>query len=433
MVFKNSLLVLPLLASALAPAAAQWHDFRGPGGDGIVPPAADGPPRGLPVEWSEEKNIVWKTALDGRAWSTPAIEGNGLWVTNATPDGTKMSAVRLDRESGAIVHDVLLFENEAPEPLGNDVNGYGSPSPAIAGSRVFVHFGSYGTAALDRETGEVLWQRRDLPCRHLRGPGSSPVVYQDLLILTMDGADVQYTIALKAGTGETVWKTDRSTVWDDIEPDGKIRADGDLRKAYATPYFLETEGKTVMISSGAKSAFAYEPETGQELWKITYDGYSNASRPFAGGGMLYLNTGFGKAHLLGVRVDPEASGDITGTHVAWDSFKRVPTRSSAIYAEGHIYFVSDEGILSCVDPKSGETLWDHRVRGHFSGSPVFADGRLYFASEQGTTYVIQPDATGFRQVADNTLDDGCMASPAVDGKALFLRTKSHLYRIEARD
>ncbi len=426
-------LLLPLLLGALTPASGQWHDFRGPTGDGLVPPAADGKPRGLPTEWSEDRNIVWKTAVEGRAWSTPAIEGNRVWVTNATKDGTRMSAVCLDRGTGAIVHDRLLFENDAPEPLGNDVNGYGSPSPAIAGNRVFIHFGSYGTAALDVESGKLLWERRDLPCRHFRGPGSSPVVYKDLLILSMDGVDVQYLVALDVETGKTVWKTDRSTAWDDIEPDGKIRADGDLRKAYTTPYFLEIGGRTQMISSGAKSAFAYVPESGEEIWKITYDGFSNAARPIAGSGRLYLNTGFGKAHLLGVRIDPEARGDITASHVVWDSFKRVPTRSSAIFAKENIYFVNDEGILSCLDPESGETLWDHRVRGHFSGSPVFADGRLYFASEQGNTYVVEPDATGYKEVADNKLDEGCMASPAIDGKSLYLRTKTHLYRIETKD
>jgi outer membrane protein assembly factor BamB len=426
-------LLIPLLLGALTPAFGQWHDFRGPTGDGIVPPAADGKPLGLPVEWSEDKNIVWKTAIEGRAWSTPAISGNRIWVTNATKDGQKMFAVCLDRETGAIVHDLLLFENSAPEPLGNDVNGYGSPSPAISGNKVFVHFGSYGTAALDVESGKILWQRRDLPCRHFRGPGSSPAVYKNLLILSMDGIDVQYLAALDVESGKTVWKTDRSTVWDDVEPDGKIRGEGDSRKAYTTPYFIEIGGKTQMISSGAKSAFSYEPETGKEIWKITYDGFSNAARPFTDGEMLFLNTGFGKAHLLGVRIDPKATGDITDTHVAWDSFKRVPTRSSALLAKGNIFFVNDEGILSCLDPKTGETLWDHRIPGHFSGSPIFADGHLYFASEQGNTYVLEPDAMEFKQVAANQLDEGCMASPAVDGKSLYLRTKTHLYRIEAKE
>lgn len=412
--------------SAAAFAGENWADFRGPDGDGVVEGKA-----GVPLEWSEDKNVVWKTEVKGRAWSSPVVWGEQVWVTNATEDGKKMSAVCLDRDSGDIVFDLLLFENKNPEPLGNNVNGYGSPSPVIEEGRVYIHFGSYGTACLETATGKTVWERRDLPCRHLRGPGSSPVLYGDTVILTMDGADVQYLVALDKQSGKNVWKTDRSTVWKDIKPDGTVQADGDARKGYTTPTFVEVAGKVQMISPGAKACFGYDPKTGHELWTLTYDGFSNASRVITGGGMAFINTGFGKPHLLGVRLDGKMSGDITRSHIVWDIFKRVPKRASPVVVGGRIYMANDEGILSCLDVKDGSELWSDRLRGHFSSSALAVDGRVYFFSEMGDAYAI---GTGdeFDLLATNHFDAGFMASPAVAGKAFFLRTKTHVYRVEEK-
>ena len=413
-------------STLLAHAVENWPDFRGPGGDGVIAGDSD-----LPLEWSEEKNVSWKTEVKGRAWSTPVVWGKQVWITNATEDGKKMSAVCLDRDTGKILFDRLLFENENPEPLGNNVNGYGSPSPVIEEGRVFLHFGSYGTACLDTADGKTLWERRDLPCRHLRGPGSSPVLFGGTVILTMDGADVQYLIALDKETGKTVWRTERSTQWDDIEPDGSVKAEGDLRKAYTTPTFVEVGGKLQMISPGAKACFAYDPATGKELWMLRYDGFSNASRVIAEDGMAFINTGFGKPHLLGVRLDAEMEGDITASHVEWDNFRRVPKRASPVVVGGRIYMVNDEGILTCLSAADGTELWSDRLRGHFSASAIAAGGRIYFFSEMGDAYVIA-QGDEFELLATNHFDDGFMASPAVAGKAFFLRTKSHVYRVEEK-
>ena len=374
---------LPITAFCLSNAVGveNWTDFRGPGGDGVIEEKV-----GLPVEWSEDKNVVWKTEVKGRAWSTPVVWGNQVWVTNATEDGKKMSAVCLDRESGEILFDRLLFENEKPEPLGNKVNGYGSSSPVIEDGHVYIHFGSYGTACLETKKGTTVWERRDLPCRHLRGPGSSPVLYGDLLILTMDGADVQYLVALDKKTGKNVWRTERSTVWKDIKPDGSIQADGDARKAYTTPTFVEVDGKVQMISPGAKACFGYDPATGKELWTLTYSGFSNASRVVVEGDMAFINTGFGKPHLLGVRLDGKMKGDITKTHVEWDIFKRVPKRSSPVVVDGRIYMTSDEGILSCLDVEDGSEIWERPAArtffrlgssGRRSGVFLQRDGRRF--------------------------------------------------------
>ncbi len=402
-----------------------WTDFRGPSGDGIVADC----PRNLPTKWSEKENIVWKTEIKGRAWSSPVVWKEQVWVTNSTPDGKSMGAFCINSKNGDIIYEFKLFENDEVEPLGNNVNSYGSPSPTIEEGRVYIHFGSYGTVAINTKTGEIIWKRTDLPCRHLRGPGSSPVLFGELLILTMDGADVQYLIALDKKTGKTIWKTDRSTKWDDIEPNGKIRADGDLRKAYSTPTFTNVGGKTIMISPGAKSCFAYDPIDGKEIWNVTYSGYSNASRCVIYKDNVIINTGYGKPHLISIRLDPDARGNITKSHVNWDIFKRVPKRSSPIIHKDNLYMTTDEGILTCLDLQSGKSLWSDRMPGHFSSSPILADGNIYFFSEMGHCYIIKPGQK-YQLVSRNELDSGFMASPAVAGNSIYARTKTHLYRIE---
>ena len=402
----------------------QWPEFRGPNGNGIVVGE-----RGLPTTWSEEKNIAWKTKIDGKAWSSPVVWDDQIWITNSSADGKLMEGICINKKDGKIKYRLSLFNNETVEPLGNNVNSYGSPSPVIEKDAVYIHFGSYGTTAIDTNSGKEIWKRTDLECRHFRGPGSSPIIFQDMLILTMDGVDFQYVIALDKKTGKTKWKTERSTEWDDVEPDGKIRGDGDLRKAYTTPTFLKVSGKTIMISPGAKSCFAYNPINGKELWNITYSGYSNASRTVIYKDNAIINSGYGKPHLISVKIDPSAAGDISGTHINWNIFKRVPKRSSPIIVGDQLYMTTDEGILTCLDAKTGESNWSDRMPGHYSASPIFADGKLYFFSEMGHCYVIAPGGD-YNLISKNKLDSGFMASPAISGKAIYARSKTHLYRIE---
>lgn len=416
----------------IAPLHAQWPAFRGPNNDGIAPPLENGKARGLPIEWSETKNVVWKTPVPGRAWSTPVIMDDQIWLTNATPDGKKMYAVCLDKATGKEIHNRLLFENEEPEPLGNKINGYGSCSPAIDSDYVYIHFGSYGTAALDRKNGKTVWQRRDLPCRHFRGPASSVVLHKNLVILSMDGIDHQYLVALERKTGKTVWKTDRTTDFGDVEPGGKIRGNGDFRKAYSTPNFITLNGVRQLVSPGAKACYGYNADTGKELWQITYKGFSNAAAPvFVGDNMALINTGLGKPHLLGLKLDGKLTGDVTKTHIKWDIFKRIPARCSPVVIGRHAYFTSESGILSRLHCDSGEIEKYLALKTNFSASAVLADNHLYFADEKGKTFVVQPGPE-LKIIATNQLDDGCMASPAIDGKALYLRTRSHLYRIEKK-
>ena len=411
-----------LLAMTIG-ARADWPEFRGPTGDGHAGAQA----AGLALTWDETNNVRWKTEIPHRGWSTPVLLGTQAWLTTATQDGHEFFAVCVDTESGRILHNERLFHCDTPEPLGNAVNCYAAPSPAIEPGRVYIHFGVYGTACLDTATRKVLWQRTDLPCRHFRGPASSVILFENLVILTMDGADVQYLVALDKQTGKTVWKTDRSVVFNDAEGFQGFAKEGDLRKAHSTPLIVEVDGRPQMFSPGAKATYAYDPRTGRELWMARYLAWSAAPRPLVGKGLALILTGLGGTELLGIRLG--GRGDVTDTHIAWRVPKAAKT-ASPVLADGLLYMVNDDGALSCIDIADGSLVWKERLAGNYAASPILADGRLYLPNQQGKTFVVKPGRT-FEGLATNVLDTGCMASPAVSGKALFLRTKTHLHRIES--
>jgi outer membrane protein assembly factor BamB len=409
-------------------AAAVWPEFRGPHANGHVKAPGDASPSGLPLTWSDTENVTWKTAIPPYGWSTPVIHGNDIWITTATEDGHDYYAVCVDLDTGKIRYNEHLFHSDSPEPLGNGVNCYASPSCVIEQGRVYVHFGSYGTACLDTATGKPLWKRNDMPCRHYRGPGSSPVLFEDLLVLSFDGADYQYVTALDKNTGKTVWKTDRSTKYTDLDEQGNVTREGDFRKGFSTPIVVDNgAGIPLLISVGSMSAFAYDARSGKEVWNLPQPGHTPAPRPVFDKGLTYIVNGRGPAVLSAVKVD--GSGDITATHVAWKTEAGVPTEPSPIIVDGLLYYMSNNGVLTCVEAATGAPVWSERVGGNYVTSPIYADGRLYFGSTQGKTYVT---AVGreYKLLATNELPDGFMASPAAAGNALILRTKTHLYRIE---
>ncbi|MBN2138388.1 MAG: PQQ-binding-like beta-propeller repeat protein [Sedimentisphaerales bacterium] len=408
-------------------AAAEWPEFRGPWGNGLASQVGDSNKIGLPLRWSESENVKWKTAIPHRGWSTPVVFEGKIWLTTATADGREFFVICADADTGRIRLNKRLFTSSNPEPLGNDVNCYGSPSCAVEAGRVYVHFGSYGTACLDTESGEVAWERTDLPCRHYRGPGSSVILFGDYLIVTMDGVDVQYVAALDKKTGRTVWKTDRTADWNDLDGDGKPFSEGDLRKAYSTPLVIDFDGGKQMLSAGAKAAYCYDPATGEELWKISYGCYSGASRPLFGNGLAYINTGFPRPEIWAVRLG--GRGDVTDTHVVWKRRQAVPQIPSAVVAGELLFMVSDSGAATCLDAVTGEEVWREHLRGRFAASLLYADGRIYCFDKEGKTFVFAAGRE-FELLAENKLDSGFMASPAVSGGSLILRTVSDLYRIE---
>lgn len=433
---RFAIVLLTTLGLATHVARADWPEFRGPFANGHVGAADEGTSAQLPLTWSETENVRWKTPIPYAGWSTPVVMAGQIWLTTATEDGHEFFAVCVDAKSGKVLHNKKLFYCDEPEPLGNNLNCYAAPSPAIEPGRVYIHFGSYGTACLDTANGEVLWQRDDLPCRHYRGPSSSVVLFENLVILTLDGADLQYTVALDKQTGDTVWKTERDVEWNDQNLTGRedpasvkrIR-DGDHRKAHCTPIIVEgPDGQPQMISPGAKATFAYDPRTGKEIWRIDCDDFSVAPRPVFLDGIVYFVTGITHPELWAIRLG--STGNLTESDsVLWRLNSRVAKTASPLLVDGLIYMVSDDGIVNCIDAANGEPVWQKRIGGAVAASPIYSGGRIYFCNQEGETTVLEPGRK-FNALATNTLDDGCMASPAVDGEAIILRTKTHLYRIE---
>lgn len=411
---------LIVLVAAIA-AFGQWPEFRGPDGAGVSRTAA------IPTTWSEQQHVRWKVPIHGRAWSSPVVLGRQIWLTTATPDGKQLSALAVDKETGRTIFDLKLFDVATPQ-FAHAFNTYASPTPVIEPGRVYVTFGSPGTAALDTATGKAIWERRDLECNHFRGAGSSPILFRDLLIMHFDGSDRQYLVALDKRTGKTRWQTNRSVDFKDLEPDGRIKADGDFRKAFATPQIVMVGTTPVLVSSASMAAYGYDPLTGKELWRLEErTSFSASTRPVVGHGLVFYSTGFNTGQVLAVR--PDGRGDVTGTHVAWRVTRGAPKKPSPLLVEDLLFMINDTGIVTCLEAKTGAEVWTGRLTDSYSASPIAAGGRVYFFSEDGKTTVIEAGRT-FKKLAENMLDDGLMATPAIDGNALYVRTRSHLYRIE---
>jgi outer membrane protein assembly factor BamB len=417
---RRVFLLLAAICVLSLPARAQWPQFRGAEGTGLSPS------RNPPVSWGEDKNVRWKTAIHGRAWSSPVILNGQIWLSTATPDGRELSAIAVDLESGKILHDLLLFKVAQPQ-FAHPFNTYASPTPVIEPGRVYVTFGSPGTAALDARTGKVLWERRDLECNHFRGAGSSPVIFGDLLLMHYDGSDRQFVVGLDKRTGKTVWRTERSIEFKDLGPDGKPQADGDLRKAFSTPHVVTVGGEPVMISIGSKATYGYDPRTGAERWRLEErDAHSGSTRPVPGHGLIFYPTGFPTGKLMAIRLGDKPNAM---PEVAWTATRGVPNKPSVLLVDDLLYMFNDVGIASALEAKTGASVWTSRLAGTYSASPVAAAGRIYVFSEDGKASVLQAGRE-FKVLAENLLDEGFMASPALVGNALVLRTRTHLYRIE---
>jgi outer membrane protein assembly factor BamB len=397
-------LLLGVLALPAALAAQDWPEFRGPGGQGH---SAE---RGVPLEWSESRNIAWKTAVPGQGWSSPVVSGGRIWLTTAVEDrGVSLRVLAFDVATGREVVNVEVFRTRAGGAL-NPKNTRASPSPIVEGDRVYVHFGAEGTAALTT-AGEVVWKAQ-FSYESQHGAGGSPVLHGDLLIVNCDGSDAAFVVALDKRTGKTRWKTSRRQPWD---------------QAYTTPLVIRVGDRDEVVSVGAFRAAAYDPESGKEIWRVSYgDGFSNVPRPVYGHGLVYIATGFHQPTVIAVR--PDGAGDVSKTHVGWTLRRGAPLTPSPLLVGEELYLVTDAGIVSCLDARTGAILWQERLNGTFSASPIFADGRIYFLAEDGVATVLAPGRE-YRRVATNALDGATLASMAVSDGSIYIRSATHLYRI----
>jgi len=402
---------------AIALAADHWPEFRGPCGDGHATSQR------LPLVWSESRNIVWKSPIDGRAWSSPVVWRDQIWLSNAAADGKKLSALCVDAPTGKLLFNQTLFEIAEPQDR-HPFNSYASPTPVIEEGHVYLHFGSPGTVCLDTRTFAVVWQRQDLPCNHLRGPGSSPIAWKDLLILTFDGFDYQYLVALDKRSGKTVWKTDRN-----IDYGADKNSDGDFKKAYSTPAVKDVDGTPMLVSVSAGATVAYDARDGKELWRVPTGGYNSGCRPVFFKDLVIGNSEGGLS-LFAIRYAEKAKS--FHAESTWSYPRGAAARSSPLIVGELIFANNNEGVLSCLDGHTGTPFWQKRLEGDYSASPLFANGRIYYCDQDGLTTVVAASRE-FQKLAENRLDDGCMASPAVCGDALILRTEKNLYRIETLD
>jgi outer membrane protein assembly factor BamB len=410
------------LCAASLRADENWPQFRGPTGQGV----SDS--KRLPTTWSETQNIKWKTAIHGKAWSSPVIWGKQVWVTSATEDGRDLFVICIDKESGQIVQDKRLFEDPNPNPIFKNYNSYASPTPVIEEGRIYVTFGAAGTACLDTASAQPIWERRDIRINHYRGAGSSPLIYRDLLIQDYDGSDGQFVIALDKRTGKNVWQTNRSVDYRDLGPDGKPKGEGDFRKAFSTCRIATVNGKPAVISIGSKATYAYEPETGKEIWRLEHaDWHSAGATPVIGDGLIYICPGFGKGAVFAVR--PDGQGVLGADHIAWKITKNAPDKQSPLLVGDLLYFIDGSGIASCADAKTGADVWRQRLAPNFSAAPLYGDGKVYFFGDDGTTSVVAAGRE-FKKLAANKLDAGFKATGAVSGRALYLRTLGAVYRVE---
>ncbi len=405
-----ALLTAVILTASSSTHAESWPEFRGPTGQG------HSTARHLPLEWSGTKNVAWKQPLSGLGWSSPVLRDGRLYLTSAVPrDGGNQSLQTfcLEAASGKILWSTEVFA--MPVSKGHQKNSQASPTPILEGNRLYVHFGHLGTACLDL-AGKVVWRNSDIQYSPVHGNGGSPILVDKALVFSCDGGSDPFIIALDKSSGKVLWKTPRTS-------------DAARKFSFSTPLLITVNGKKQIISPGSGAVCAFDPQTGKEIWRARYEGgYSVIPRPVFGHGLLFIGTGYDRPTVIAVR--PDGHGDVTDTHIAWTLTKGAPNTPSLLLVGDELYMVSDAGIGSCLDAKTGQVHWQERLGGNYSASPIFADGRIYFQNEEGVGVVIKPGKT-FEKLAENPLGERTLASYAVDDGALFIRSQENLYRIKA--
>lgn len=394
-----------------AQVAAPWPQFRGPDGQGNAGEVT------LRRRWSEADGIVWKTALPGLGHSSPVHDGSLIWVTAAPREGRSLRALAIDPRNGTLLHDVEVFAPRQVEDIHTD-NSHASPTAVLHEGRVFVHFGTYGTACIDVQTAEIAWRNNEYQTRHDGGPGSSPVLFEDLLIITLDGADSQRVVALDSRTGQMRWEQRRSA---------PMPENPTTHRAFSTPLLAAFEGRPILVSPAANQCHAYDPRTGEELWHVRYTGFSTVPRPVANADTCFVCTGFFNPELWSISL--AGQGDVTSTHVRWRFKGQVPETPSPLLIDQTLYLVSDLGVLTALNAEDGSRKWTLRLGGNYSASPLYARGLIYFCSEEGIVKVVDPHLPKPRVVEISKLEGRIMASPAVLGNDLLIRTHAALYRI----
>ena len=419
------LIALVWSCSVLAALSQEnWSQFRGPLGNGLTLS------RRLPLAWNETSNVVWKAEVPGVGWSSPVVASNHVWVTAAAPGRQRLIVVCFDRVTGKIRLERDLFPMPKLE-AGELPAALASSTPAIEEGHLYASFGSDGLACLDAATGALIWQRTDLACRQPRGSFSSPVLFLDRLFLQFDGSDRQFITALDRKTGKTLWQTPRSVSYQRGAEEGRASGPDDPKLAYSTPLVVLNGTQFTLLSLGAQAFYAYDTATGHELWRAEDpNGYGGRTRPVAGSGLVFTSTGGGRGEFWAIRTG--GSNVVTESHVAWKQRKNIPHHASPLMVGNLLFLLEDNGMLSCLEAKLGNLVWREQLPGNYVASPIAGGGRIYLFNEEGKGTVVEASRK-FKILGQNQLAPGMRGSPAAYGRSLFLRTTTHLYRIEEKE
>lgn len=404
------LLILPSLA-----LGEDWPRFRGPAGQGTSTET------GLPVRWGADQNIAWKVDVPGEGWSSPVVWGDRVYLTTATDGGQSCHVLAFSRGDGKAVWDVEVLRQQVRRKEGK--NSYATPTPVTDGNQIYAVFNDGGIAAVNAD-GTPAWVNHDVSYYSQHGLGGSPILYRDTLIMSFDGSsegpdrtvgwqkpwDRSFLLALDRRTGKERWRAQR----------------GQSRIAHTTPIVVTVAGRDELVSSAGDVIQGFDPATGERRWSVRAEGEGAVPSPVVGEGLVFTASGFGNPRLRAVRLGD--TGAAAGHDIAWESKRIVPMMPSAVYVSPWLFVVTEKGIAACFEAATGKLHWQERIGGSYSASPVAADGHVYFLSEDGETVVIKASAT-FTLVARNPLREPCQASMAVSRRQLFLRTKDHLFRI----
>ena len=399
-------------------SAQDWTKFRGPTGDGHVTV------KSIPLKWSDTENVKWKVSVPGKGWSSPVISKGKIYLTAAVAEGDNQDAADVSRElrvicydssNGKEIWDTKVFDQKPLKRPIHHKNSHASPTPIIEGGKVYVHFGHMGSACLDLK-GKILWKNNELKYDPIHGNGGTPIIVDNLFFYSADASTNPFVVALDKNTGKVLWKKLRSET-------------AQSRKfSFSTPTLISMGGSSQIISPASGAVFSYDSKTGEELWSVDYGGWSVIPKPGVYKNMIYVGTGYERAHILGIRVDEKSKGNVTESHVEWEITKRAPNTPSFMVVDDLLYFISDGGIATCVEPLTGEVIWQERTAGPISASPVHFNGMIYFLDEQGKTTVIKAGRK-FEIIAENKIKERTLASFGISEGAIYIRSEKSLFRI----
>jgi outer membrane protein assembly factor BamB len=414
LLLRAACLVAFLSGSAHA-LAEDWPRFRGPTGQGISSE------KGVPLSWSATDGVAWKAEVPGEGWSSPIVVAGRVYLTTATEAGVSCRVLAFDTPDGKLLWDTEVFRQVPGHK--NPKNSHATPTPVGDGERVYAVFADGGIAAVDT-AGKLVWTNRDFKHYSHHGLGASPLLFRDLLVMPFDGSssgedkelgwkkpwDQAVIAALDRATGKVRWRARR----------------GLSRLAHVTPNVLEEDGKFQLVSAAGDVVQGFDPETGDLVWTVKSQGEGVVPSIVVGDGLVFTSSGFEASTIRAIRTG--GKGDVTETHVAWSETTGVPRIPSFLYRKPYLYAITESGIASCFEAATGKVVWRERVGGNHSASPVWAEGRIYFLSEEGEATVIR-DGDRFEVLARNPLGERCQASPAISGARIYIRTDKHLFAI----